>query len=461
MRFFIVLCGLLLVSVLIATNLSCMSGKTRKIDHYIAAHEGINQFSGAVLVAQKGKILLSKGYGMANYEWNNRITPNTKFRIASVTKQFTAMAILQLQEKGLLSVSDTLNQFIPDYPRGSEITLTHLLNHRSGIPNYTEIKDFGATEGRLSLTLEELIALFKDKPLNFTPGQKYEYSNSGYALLTYIIEKASGMPYEKYLQENIFQPLGMNHSGYDKNELIIKNRASGYTLESSGIRRNADYIDMSVPRGAGGLYSTIEDLYLWDRALYTNKLAPVSTLAATIGSLTKDPVKNEHAYGWILDDWFSHTLMWHNGSINGFSSSINRYINDDLCIIILSNLGKASPESMCADIARIVFGMPYELPKKRTAITLDPALYDAYVGNYEETPELIWSITKANDHLFFQATGQPVFEIFPESETKFFYKTIDAQISFIKDTSGNVTTLIFHYKGRDKTAKRLSDDKSS
>src|SRR3990172_579170 len=183
-----------------------------KVDEYINAYVNMEQFSGSILIAKGGNILVSKGYGMANYELDVPNGPKTKFRIGSVTKQFTAMAIIQLQEKGLLIFNDPLSKFIPDYPRGNEITLLHLLNHTSGIFNYNESKEL-QEKMKYPISLERLVESFKNTPLEFTPGEKYQYSNSNYVLLTYIIEKVSGKSYETYLQENIFQPLGMNNSG--------------------------------------------------------------------------------------------------------------------------------------------------------------------------------------------------------------------------------------------------------
>lgn len=424
-----------------------------KVDEYIHAYVKMEQFSGSILIAKDGKILVNKGYGMANYELDVPNSPITKFRIASTTKQFTAMAIIQLWQKGLLNVNDPIIKYIPDYPKGNEITITHLLNHKSGIPDYTGFEELWEKMG-MPITLEQLIESFKNKPLEFTPGEKYKYSNSNYALLTYIIEKVSGKPYETYLQENIFQPLAMNDSGYDHNATILKKRAAGYRVNDKAIA-NAMHSDMSWPSGAGGLYSTVEDLYKWDRALYTDKLVPKDTLDSIFGSLVKDPKRDDYAYGWVLDDWHGHTLMWHNGRISGFRSYIARYINDDVCIIVLSNYDFSPVEKIATDLARILFGMPYELPKESVAIKVDPSIYDAYVGQYELSPDFFLTIIKENDRLFVQPTGQRKLEFFPESKTKFFNKEVQAQISFITDETGNVTQLISHDGGMNQPAKKI------
>ena len=238
-----------------------------KLDEYVKALVDMGQFSGSVLVAKDGKILLCKGYGMANYELDVPNMPQTKFRLGSITKQFTAMAIMQLQERGLLSVTDKLSKYIPDYPHGDEITIHHLLTHTSGIvAKISECND----EKIKPHTIQQVIALFKNKPLDFKPGEKYSYSNAGYIVLSYIIEKASGKKYEEFLREYVFMPLGMNSSGYDQASLIIKKRASGYNNNGDELV-NASCILVSFFAGAGCLYSTIEDFYIGGTKHFTQK----------------------------------------------------------------------------------------------------------------------------------------------------------------------------------------------
>lgn len=426
-----------------------MNNLNSQITDYLNARVAVNNFTGSVLVARSGEVIFSQGCGMANYELDVPNTPQTIFRLASITKQFTALAIVQLQEQGLLNVRDTISKYIPDYPEtGKIISIHHLLTHTSGIPSYTSFPDYLETM-MLPSPAEKTIAKFKDLPLEFQPGEKFSYSNSGYTLLTYILEKVSGKSYETYLQERIFQPLGMQNSGYDRPNLIIKNRAAGYAPGSNGLE-NAIYIDMSVPSGAGGLYSTVEDLYRWDRALYTEKLVSKSSLEQIF---TAD--KNEYGYGWVVSNTFDRRLVWHNGGINGFSTTIMRFIDDGVCAIVLSNSETAPAERICQDLAAIVFGEKYEFPQQRVAIEVDSQIYDAYVGEYELTPEFIITITKEDNKLFARATGQNKFEIYPESLTKYFYKIVDAQITFVQDDRGYVSQLILHQWRRDAPGKRI------
>jgi CubicO group peptidase (beta-lactamase class C family) len=417
-------------------------------DDYIKGKAKNNQFSGAVLIAKGGKVLLSKGYGMANYELDVANTPQTKFRLGSITKQFTALAIMQLQEKGLLSVDDPVTKYFPDYKIAEKVTIHHLLTHTSGIHNFTSDAEYEQTM-TLNSPIEKTIGRFKEKPLDFAPGEKWNYSNSGYILLGAIIEKVSSKSYESYLKENIFQPLNMVNTGYDHSEVIIKNRAAGYQMGKNGMV-NASYLDMSIPYSAGSLYSTIEDLYLWDRALYTEKLAKRATLEKIF-----TPFKNNYGYGWGIDEKNGHKRISHNGGINGFTTQINRYVNDDACVIVLSNLTPGQVGKITNDLSAIALGEKPEEAKARTEIKLDPKVYDSYVGQYELTSGFTITVTKEEDRLFAQMTGQDKFELFPESEKDYFLKVVDAQVTFVKNDKGEVTQLVLHQGGRNMSCRKI------
>jgi len=422
-----------------------------QIDEYISPYIQMERFSGSILVAQKGEKLLSKGYGMADYEHTVPNTPNTKFRLGSLTKQFTAMAIMQLQERGLLNVADPIINYLPDYPEeeGKMITIQHLLTHTSGIPDFTQLSDFQKTK-KLPSTIEETIARFKDKELEFSPGEKYSYSNSGYILLGAMIEKVSGQSYENFLQENIFQPIRMADSGYDHHRTVLQDRAAGYVLSDEGMN-NADYIDMSVPHGAGALYSTVEDLYLWDQALYTEKLVNRKTMQKIF-----TPFKESYGYGWKIDNHFNHKAITHQGGINGFATHIARYPEDDVCIIALANIEGAPITQIGKDLAAIVFGEEYDIPQERLSIEIDKEIYDSYVGEYLLKEDYVIEVSRENDHLFAQPTGQQKYEIYPESETKFFLKVADIEITFIQNEQDDVSGLIMKQGGKEMPAKKIN-----
>lgn len=323
-------------------------GLQKKVDAHLKSRFG--NFSGFVLVARKGDILVSKGYGMANYELGVPNTAKTKFRLGSLTKQFTAAAILQLREKGLLDLNDSLSKYLPDYPHGEQIFLHHLLAHTSGIPSYTDFPGF-LDNLAVPTTVEKVIASFKGRPLVFSPGQKFSYSNSGYVLLGCIIEKVSGQSYEDYLRDNIFTPLGMKDTGYDHTETVLQNRAAGYRYLNGKQLCNAGHMDMANAYSAGALYSTAEDLYLWDRALYTEKVLSRESLTKMFA-----PGLGAYGYGWYIGQVSGRRVVHHGGNINGFSTYVARYIDDDVLVVVLSNIERAPIAQISWDLGAIAFG---------------------------------------------------------------------------------------------------------
>jgi CubicO group peptidase (beta-lactamase class C family) len=419
------------------------------ISDYLQAYVKLGRLSGSILIMKDDKIIVNKGYGFANYELQAKNTPQTKFRVGSVTKQFTALAIIQLEEKGLLSTDDHINKYLPDYPNGDKITIHHLLTHTSGIPSFTSFRDF-KKESVLPATPLQTIDRFKNKELLFPPGTNYKYSDSDYILLGYIMEKVTGKTYQEYLSESIFKPLNMSNTNYDNPKLILKNRASGYVYED-GILYNADYNDMSVPFAAGALFSTTEDLYKWDRALYKNVLVTDSSLKKIF-----TPYMKNYGYGWFIDDFYSHKRIWHHGYIDGFCSIITRFVDDDICIVILSNLINTPILQITNDIAAILFDKPYRDPDNMKTIKIDEELMNDYVGTYEITPNFRIDIKTLNRHLFSQATGQGTFELFPKDKDRFFTVDFESEMTFQRDNNGEVTALIIHQNNNDTKAKRIA-----
>jgi len=329
-----------------------------QVREYIDAYQEMKLFSGSTLVAKGGKVLAKKGFGMADLENKIPNTPKTKFRIASLTKSFTAMAIMQLKQKGMLSLNDKLNKYIDDYPNGEEISILHLLTHTSGIVNHTELPGFYKERGTSPVTVEETIATFKNMPLLFKPGEKFEYSNSNYILLGFIIEKASGQNYGKFIEENIFKPLDMKNSGFEYYQQKVDNFAKGYILKNNKII-DADKRVMSNAHASGALYSTVGDLYIWDRALYTEKLLDKAALKKMF-----TPYKDQYGYGWGIARLFAKKIIAHNGDIEGYNTNIVRFVNDDICIIVLSNFEHAPTVKISKDLAAMVLGKKYKLPQK-------------------------------------------------------------------------------------------------
>lgn len=365
------------VFLLLATiNTSFGQTKVDQLDELINLYTEYGQFNGSVLVAKNGEVIYKKGFGLANMEWGIPNQPNTKHRLGSITKQFTAMLIVQLAAEGKLELDAPVSTYLPDYPQpnADKITIHHLLTHTSGIPNYTSFRTFMREDSRDHFSPEEFVRIFADSTLIFTPGERFSYSNSGYFLLGVIIEKITGKPYEQALQENIFTPFKMNDTGYDHHSTIIKNRASAYEKNGSEYV-NADYIDMSIPYAAGSLYSTVEDLYLWDQALYTNQLLDKKHMDLVF---TKHiPAFGLHyGYGWVIGNEpvgntnDSLEVISHGGGINGFNTLIERVPSDKSLILLFNNTGGAPLNDMGVAINGIIHGKSYDLPKKSVASSL-------------------------------------------------------------------------------------------
>ena len=323
-----------------------------------------NQFMGAVLVARGDDVLLDKGYGFANLEWSIPDSPKTKFRLGSITKQFTAASILLLEQSGKLNVNDAVKKYMPDAPAAwDNITIFHLLTHTSGIPNFTSFSDYRKLEP-FSTTVAELVARFRDKPLDFQPGEKWSYSNSGYVLLGYLLEKLSGESYARFVEDNIFKPLCMVDSGYDSNSAVIPNRASGYTRGQNGMV-NAGYIDMTIPLSAGALYSTTEDLLRWEQGLFGGKLlSPASLKKMTT------PFKNDYGFGLGIHAVNGHEEIAHGGGIEGFNTALAYYPDDRLTVVVLGNVEGLATQEIAADLHTIAEGGSVVLSSERNVGTI-------------------------------------------------------------------------------------------
>ncbi len=445
---------LLLIVILIFCQTATLSAQQsemqKKVNDYIDAYVQMKQFSGSILIAKNGQVMLSKGYGKSSHQFNIENTPQTKYRIGSLTKGFTALAIIQLVENNKLSLDDKLIKFIPDYPRGDEITIKHLLTMTSGIRNHTEFEDFDKKRRVYQVTVSQTIETFKNKTLEFNPGEKFKYSNSNYILLGFIIEQISNMTYAEYIKQNIFKPLKMENSGFEKPQDVINNMAEGYCFKNNEIK-NANFRDMSNAHASGALYSTIEDLYKWDKALYTEKLITKESLETMF-----TPFKDNYALGWGIVNVFNHKMITHSGEIDGFTSNISHFSDDDVCIIILSNFEQIPISRINKDLIAIIFGEEYEIPKVIKTINLAADILQSYTGEYELKPGFIFTVSFDNGSLFCQPTGQPKLELLPVSESEFFLKEVEAKISFIKNSNQEVEKLILNQGGHQIPAVRVN-----
>lgn len=356
-------------------------------------------FSGAVLVADKGEVIYKAAFGMANREWNIPNTTDTKFRLASVSKQFCSMIVMQLVQEGKVNLDDKITDHVPSYRKdtGDKITLHHLLSHQSGIKDFTASFDYRGKISRLSFDPDEFIKLHCSADLSNEPGTIYSYCNAGYCILGRIIEKVTRKSFEQNLQHRIFEPLGMKNSGYDRNGYVIEKRASGYTYGPFGLE-NAQPIEMdTTPGAAGALYSTVEDMFLWDRALHTDKL-----LGKKYRDLMFTPNRDvpevkaaggrphsNYGYGWQI---YSRThpvtkrrtkVINHGGAINGFRAMENRLVDDDAFVIVLCNQGDAAGSTevwnavvrLSGELIHVVTEQPYRMPGK-TYVTQGQRMYE-------------------------------------------------------------------------------------
>ena len=388
----------------------------------------------SIIVINQGKILHKKGYGLANIEQNKPNTPETIFRIGSMTKQFTAMAILQLYDKGMLQINDYVEKYMPGTMNGNKVTIKHLLTHTSGI-------------------LESL-----DSELVFTPGDQISYSNAGYYLLGKIIEKVSGISYENYLQKNIFKPLGMDNTGYEHPNSRARNSALGYKISDNDSYINVSEPDISGAYAAGALYSTAEDMYRWDQVLYTEKLIKTSTLNQAFSQMTlNDGSKAKYGFGWMVNQWRGLKEVGHGGDITGFNSYIARFPEEQFTVIVLSNVEMRPPGplpnagDLAHKIAEIYLSDKISTAKEEqhVVILLDSRILENYLGQYKwvnvskgwiETGGEFFTIIKKNNQLFLQTKTAEI-EIFAETETRFFMKD-NSTIRFVKEND-KVTGLVF------------------
>jgi len=418
------------------------------MDQIVRTSAEANEFSGSVLVARDGQILLDRGYGFANREWLIPNDADTKFRLGSITKQFTAAAIMILNERGLVDLDAPVKNWLPDAPVAWDpVTVRRLLAHTAGVPNFTSFDDFQAKK-TLPVTVDGLIARFRDHPLDFQPGEGRKYSNSGYVLLTAIIEKASGKSYADFLAETVFKPLGMSDSGYDTHASILPHRASGYAPGPGGVI-NADYWDMSIPQGAGGLYSTTHDLLKWEQGLFGGRLLRPTSL-----TLLTTPVRDQYAFGLFVARSGGNTTIAHSGGLDG----VNTYMAYDpdrrVTVIVLGNLNGPAPDSLGASLLALARDGTAPQHAEQRAAERPSETLEAYAGVYDLTPTLSVTVSAANGRLMSQVTGQEAVALNPKFADVFFLREAGDQITFTRGASGTVEGLILYQAGRDGVARK-------
>lgn len=424
------------------------AGVEADVDAYLKPLLDLDLISGSVLIARGGEVLLAKGYGPADREDGVPNTPDTKFRLGSLSKQFTAAGIMLLQERGLLSADDPLARFLPDFPRADVIRLHHLLTHSSGVTNYNELPDYHAKLIQ-ALSIAEVIDWFKNEPPKFAPGERFAYSNSGYVLLAAVIEKASGQAYATFLRENLFAPLGMNDTGQDVYTTILPGRAEGYVNGGREIYR-ALYRDLPFTSGAGSLYSTVRDLYRWDRALRTDTPLPAAARERMFS-----PQQDDYGYGWFVQERFGRRLVTHGGGINGFLTDLQRYVDDDVTVIVLLNYESTFARRVFEGLAAIALGEPYEPALLPDGAPVPREALAGAAGAYRIDEQNTLTVAKTDGGLTVELTGEPPCVAVPQSDTVLFVRDLNALLQLVRDPDGRVPRVALRQGATGFRAERL------
>ena len=398
-----------------------------KLEKYMDAQFAVNDFSGTVLISKNDIILLKKAYGFADNEWKVKNTIDSKFSLASVSKQFTAAAVLKLAENKKLSLEDPINQYFADFPKGEKITIKMLLAHNSGLQ-----MDFDELYlSKTDLEKDSVYQYIIKKPLLFEPGTSTAYSNIGYYLLARIIEKVSGQTYAAFLKEQLFDKAKMYNSGITTNSTIVDKMAKSYYFENDKLVKNP-YINWNFNIGHDGVYSTIEDLYLWNKALFDSEIILSKESKKKMFTSYND---QDFGFGFLVNPFYSqnHQLIAHDGGFFGAMTSFNKFTNDNILITVLSN-NQSKSYYIAYGLAGICFGKEVELPYKHIQTAVDAKIYDQYVGEYENI-----KILKKENKLYYLDYD---IELVPESRTRFFRSdNNNTTVEFVKDKKGKVTQL--------------------
>lgn len=387
-----------------------------RIDSLVSADVAGTPIAGVSIAVVKGRDTIAmKGYGLADVENDVPVTPASVFRIGSVTKQFTAAAIMQLVEKGRLSLDDTVGALLPSMPAAwRKVTLRQLLNHTSGIPSYTDIGPKWQKRWREDMLPDSLLAFTVADTLNFAPGAKWRYNNTGYVLLGMILDKATGQAYPRYLQTQFFAPLGLPSTMYCYTQPLIKHRALGYQRQGKQLV-NAEYLSMTQPYSAGALCSTAGDLVKWNDALQKGRIVSAGSLKQMTSPFGA-AAKSRYGFGLATDSLSGHIRISHSGGIHGFQSNLAWYPMESLTVVVLANSSPAPVDLIAGNLARIVLGLPLEgVPQPR--VTLSASDRDRYLGDYDLTlpseQKTVVHIMTAGERLMMQVEGQGQIELIP------------------------------------------------
>ena len=411
-----------------------------------------------ILISRDGKPLMQKAFGMSNIAEKESATIDHKFRIGSVTKQFTAAAILKLEEEGRLSIEDEVSKYFPEFPRGNDVTLKHLLTHTSGIVSYTSKNNFWmSAEGSVSEL--EIVDMVKNDEFDFEPGEKYSYCNTGYVMLGYIVGKVTESSLEAYLKKTFFDPLGMNNTGIHRPDLDLKQEANGYTFDSNTWELK-NLKDMSWAAGAGAMYSTVGDLHKWNEALFANKVLKQETLKRAFAKTKlNDGEISNYGYGWMISKYRGLKKIEHGGGLPGFLTHLVRYPEINTTIVVFVNCfdsGELPPPAIVAKNVADAFLWESMEQRKLQVVNknVDTKKFKDFVGEYDYGSATM-EVTVEGNQIFAQLTGQPKAQIFPSENNKFFWKIVDAQVEFQRDKNGNVVRAVHTQNGATQKCPKI------
>ena len=415
-----------------------------KVDAYLLSAANAYKFNGVALIEQKGKVILHKSFGWKDFAAKTLNDTLTRFPILSITKSFTAAALLKLQEKGLLSLNDPLTKYFADYPGGDKITLEHLITHSSGIYNYTDNIDEGDSAIVCHpVSRDFVLEQFKNKPLAFQPGKGFAYNNSGYYLAGMVIEKVTGKTYEQAVRELIFEPLGMTSSGFDFLNLPAATKAIGYQFLNENLQKRYPFYDSTVGYAAGSIYSTTGDMLKWAHAIASGKL-----LSPDSWKQAFTPRINGFGYGFQMGSYQTRQFIRHAGGYPGYVSEYLYYPKEELIILLLKNSGNYGQDlwPIASELSKIIFGLPYELWQRRSAVTLSENLIKEKEGNYRLKNKRLHFFVKEGRLQIINLQGQEI-PLFTANNDLFYSEVFYTEFQFVKDSAGRIVEVIIHERG--------------
>lgn len=423
-----------------------------KIDNYLTSAAEAYKFNGVALVAKEGKVIFHKAYGWRNFETHSFNDTATIFPILSITKSFTAMVILKLQEQKKLSVNDKLIKYLPDFPNANKITIEQLITHTSGIYNFTD--DIGEEDSALvnhPVTRQFMLDFISGKPFAYAPGEGFGYNNSGYYLAGIVIEKASGKSYEENVRELIFNPLNMQHSGFDFNNLNENIKAKGYQFFTANQQKSYIYVDSTVSYSAGSIYSTTTDMYKWTQAIANGQL-----LSSSSWKYAFKRKAGAYGFGFQINNFFGHDYIKHGGGYPGFISEFIYYPKEEITIILLKNSGNYGQDvwPVTMGISCIVFGLPYDLWKLRTEMKLPIAQLREKEGKYA-AGKIKGSFKVIDDQLYEILSNGTKLPLLAENEDNFYLQNFNTTLQFKRNIKGVIDRVVVHEHGKDFELKRM------